>query len=187
MNVIKFKKLNSTNDFSKSNIDNLQNFDVVSTDSQTSGHGQWGRVWFDIGSENIYLSIILKPDFDFKNLYSEIVRYTAVCICETFVEYGLKPNIKLPNDVMINGKKISGILAEAVTKGETLKGIVVGVGINLNASTNNYKKIDQPVTALNLELNQKVDKNKFMDLFLNRFENNYPDFLKHGVNLKSFL
>ena len=66
----------------------------------------------------------------------------------------MKPNIKWPNDILINGKKISGILAETVFSNNKLNGIIIGVGLNLNAKKNQFSIIDKPVTALNLEINK---------------------------------
>ncbi|MBR1753817.1 biotin--[bacterium] len=186
MNIIKFKTINSTNAFAKENLQELNHFDVVDTDEQTTGYGQWGRKWIDTGSQNIYLSIVLKPKH-LADVYTDIVRYTAVCLCKVFEQYNTTPKIKEPNDVIINNKKIAGILAESVTKGETLKGIIIGVGINLNTDKKILEKINQPATSLNLETGKIIDKTEFTNEFLNVFETNYPLFVKKEIILNSFL
>lgn len=185
MNIINFKEIDSTNKYAKENLENLQNFDVILAQRQLSGYGQWGRKWIDTGDKNIYMTIVLKPEKI--DIYTDIVRYTAICICNILEKYSVTPKIKLPNDIIVNGKKICGILAEAITKGDNLKGIVVGIGLNLNTNLMTLSEINQPATSLNLEINKAVDKEIIISEILNEFENNYFVFLKKEFNFQSFL
>jgi len=185
MNIIHFDELNSTNKYAKENFHLLNNFDVIITDRQTSGYGQWGRKWIDTGCDNIYLSVILKPDDLSK--HTDIVRFMAICICEIFLKYSVLPHIKEPNDILIKNKKIAGILAESITKGDKLMGIVIGVGINLNTDKIYLEKINQPATSLNLEIGKFTEKKEFINYLLSEFEDKYPLFLKNEVNLNLFL
>ena len=70
--------------------------------------------------------------------------------------------------------------SETVFKNNELKGIIIGVGINLNANEKDFSKIDKPVTALNIELNKSIDKMIFLESFTNRFFDGYEKFLKDG-------
>ena len=88
---------------------------------------------------------------------------------------------------MVNNKKIAGILAESVTKGSSLKGIVIGVGINLNSDFNSLNLIDQSATSLNIETGKYIDKMLFTDNFLKIFEYFYPKFIQKEINLNLFL
>ena len=169
MNIIHFKELSSTNAYCKENLQTLNEFDVVCTDYQSGGYGQWGRKWIDVGTDNIYMSIVLKP----QRLREDIVRFTANCICEVLKRYGVVPEIKEPNDILVSGKKICGILAESVSYGEKIKGVVVGIGLNLNCEQKALESIDQPVTALSLEINRLIDKEKFIEEILNKIEKSY--------------
>lgn len=186
MNIIKFETLNSTNAYAKENLQHLNHFDVILTDNQTAGYGQWGRKWTDVGNQNIYLTIILKPQ-RLEDVFTNIVRFTAICLCKVFEAYRVTPKIKEPNDIFVNNKKITGILAESVTNGNNLKGIIIGTGINLNSNIKNLEKINQPATSLNLETGKIIDKNEFMNKFLTEFENNYSRFIQKEVNLNLFL
>lgn len=185
MNLINFKELDSTNKYSKKHLQELQNFDVIISERQLSGYGQWGRKWLDTGDKNIYMTIILKPERI--DIYTDIVRYTAICICNVLKKYSVNPKIKLPNDILVNNKKICGILAEGVTKGEILKGIVIGIGLNLNTDIETLSRIDQPATSLNIETGNECDKNLIISEILEEFESNYSSFLKKEFNLQSFL
>jgi BirA family biotin operon repressor/biotin-[acetyl-CoA-carboxylase] ligase len=183
LNLIYFKTLDSTNKYSKKNLELLNNFDVIYTDNQTNGYGQWDRKWIDTGDKNIYMSIILKP----KNINLDIVRYTAVCICNVLKKYGVEPKIKEPNDILVSNKKIAGILAESITKGDVIKGVVVGIGINLNTDAEILSMINQPATSLNLEINRYIDKISFISDIMIEFEGNYVKFEEKKFNLNSFL
>ena len=80
----------------------------------------------------------------------------------------------------MNGKKVCGILAETVIRGSSLKGIVLGIGINLNASAESLEEIDRPATSINIELKAKIDKQEFMANLIESFFENYDQFLKNG-------
>ena len=179
MKIICFDKIDSTNTYAKLNIDDLEDMSVISADFQSAGRGRFTRSWVDLGSENIYMTIILKPE-ELLQVHSNLTQYLSVCLCKMIEEQGLKPKIKWPNDVLLNGKKVCGILAESIIKGGKLKGIVLGIGVNLNASAENLDKIDRPATSVNLELGKNINKKEFMENLLEKFFANYDEFLSKG-------
>lgn len=172
--------VNSTNLYSKEHINNIKNKTVIYTSKQTNGRGRFNRAWVDLGNENLFVSIVLKPSKDLKPVYSNLTQYTALKLAKTFETYDITPQIKWPNDILINGKKISGILAESVMSEGKLKGLVIGIGLNLNAKTEDFKQIDKEVTALNIETGKPIDKNIFLDELCQNFFNDYENFLKFG-------
>ncbi len=179
--IIHFDEINSTSVYSHQHLEELDNFDVISCDLQTEGHGQFERKWYSSNKNggNIYISLILKP----KNIahLNELTRFSALIGAKTIESYGLTPSFKYPNDILINGKKIAGILAESEFIGQTLKGVIVGFGINLNLEKEELKFIDQPATSIFAETGKNVDKDEFLKLFLSNFENEYTDFLENGI------
>lgn len=176
-------EINSTNSFVKEHISELENCTVVYTFKQTAGRGRFDRKWVDLGEGNIFLSIVLKPSSMLKPVYSNLTQYTSLKLVQVFCSYGLDAKIKWPNDILINSKKISGILAETIFKENLLKGIVIGVGLNLNADKNDFVKIDKSATSLNLEIGKKVDKMEFFNKFIANFEQDYDLFLQKGFLL----
>lgn len=185
INFINFEELPSTNTYALTNIDNLSDKTVIVANIQKRGKGRLGRVWISDNPENLYFTIVLKSP---KNLKVKLpfvnpTQYMAVIICETLESYGVKPQIKWPNDVLVDGKKISGILAEAFIKADDLPRIVLGVGVNLNSTPEEIEKIDQKATSLNLELNKKIDKKLFLDKLLENFFEKYDEFLLQGFPL----
>lgn len=180
MNIIKFKELDSTNTYAKQNIETLEDKTVISADFQTNGYGRFERSWVDLGSENIYMSFVLKPSETLSSVHANLTQYLSICLCTQLEEMGLEPEIKWPNDVLLNGKKVCGILAETSIKGGKLKGIVLGIGVNLNASEKALSEIDRPATSLNLELGQSIDKESFMKKLIENFFADYDEFLQEG-------
>lgn len=180
MIIINFKKLDSTNKYSKQNIDDLADKTIVSADFQSNGYGRFERNWIDLGTDNIYMSFILKPADKISIVHANLTQYLSVCLCRILEQMGLKPVIKWPNDILLNDKKVCGILAESVIKGGKLKGIVLGIGVNLNADDKNLNKIDRPATSVNLELGMNVNKHEFIQKLNDYFFADYYDFLQNG-------
>ena len=181
MEVITLEKVESTNSYGKMNIDNLSDKSVIRAKEQTSGRGRLNRSWVDLGDGNLFLSITLKPSDSFNEIYPNLTQYLSVVLCKVLEKYGVEPQIKWPNDVLINSKKIAGILSETVFEGQKLKGIVLGIGINLNASEKDVLSIpDKLVTALNLELDKDINPDKFLEELLEEFFTNYDEFLVKG-------
>ena len=183
MNIISFEQLDSTNTYSKKNIETLADKTVISADFQTNGYGRFNRTWVDLGSENIYMTFVLKPSDKLSEVHANLTQYLSVILCKQFEAMGLSPQIKWPNDVLLNGKKVCGILAESIIKGNILKGIVLGIGVNLNASSENLNEIDRPATSVNIELGQMINKQEFMQKLVENFFSRYDEFLANGFVL----
>ena len=181
MEVVKLEKVDSTNNWAKSNIASLKDFTCVAADCQTNGRGRLNRSWIDLGCGNIFASIVLKPSETFNEIYPNLTQYLSVVLCEVFEDYGLVPQIKWPNDVLIDGKKIAGILSETVMEGNTLKGIVLGFGVNLKSEEGDLKNIpDKIATSLNLEIGKIITPEEFLNVLFEKFEKNYDEFLSKG-------
>lgn len=179
MNVIILDTVNSTNLYAKENIDNFSDKTVIIAKKQTDGRGRFTRKWVDFGYGNLFMSIVLKPSAEFVDTYSNLTQYLSVILCKTIESYNLKTQIKWPNDVLINGKKVAGILAQTVMQGKTFKGIVLGIGVNLSATQADVASIkERTVTSLNLET--PADISNFKELLLDNFFKDYDKFLKNG-------
>ena len=178
--ILFLDEIDSTNNYAKKNINELDDMMVVYTNRQTNGRGRFDRKWVDLGDGNLYFSIILKPSSNLKSVYCNITQYASLKLSQVFDTYCVESLIKWPNDVLINNKKISGILAEAVVTSNTVQGIVLGIGVNLNSDKVNLDKIDKAATSLNMEIGNNVDKEEFLDKFLNNFFDNFDEFLEKG-------
>ena len=186
-NIIKLETVDSTSVWARKHLAELNDFDVVSAEIQENGHGQFERKWFSSSNNggNIYISIVLKPD-KLEHL-NELTRYSSIIVSDILAEYGLKPDFKFPNDVLIQGKKISGILAESVFLGSEFKGVVVGIGINLNLDKEELTNIDIPATSIFNETGKNVNKEEFLNQFMMHFKDKYGDFLENGIAELSYV
>lgn len=180
MKTIFLEEIDSTNKYTKENIENFDDFTIVYANKQTAGRGRFDRKWEASEGENLYASIVLKPSKDFKEVYSNLTQYLCMVLAEVFEEYNICPKIKWPNDIRINGKKISGILAESVMIKNKLVGIVLGFGVNLNCSEEFIKNINQPATSLNLETGMEIDRKFFLNKVINKFCLGYNKFIEEG-------
>jgi BirA family biotin operon repressor/biotin-[acetyl-CoA-carboxylase] ligase len=183
MDFLYLEEIDSTNRYAKEAVNNIPDQTVVYTYKQTAGRGRLQRKWNYAGADNIYASIVLKPSNEMNEMYSNLTQLLCVVLAEVFEEYGVEPKIKWPNDIRINGKKISGILAEGVNEGITLKGIVLGFGVNLNVPQEILDNIDQPATSLNIETGVCINKEEFLKKVINKFCLFYNNFLEEGFLL----
>ena len=184
MKIIELEEVDSTNSYAKSNIEDFADRTIIHAQKQTAGRGRLNRAWVDLGNGNLFLSFILKPSNEFSEIYPNITQYLSVVMCKVLENYGLKPQIKWPNDVLIDGKKISGILSETVMQGSKFKGLIVGIGVNLNAKKQDVDSIPNKLaTALNIELNKNIELKTFRDELIKEFFKNYDQFLENGFQL----
>lgn len=142
----------------------LENGIIISADIQTDGIGTHGRKWYTSQKGNIAFSIGLMPNVSVKKL-DNLTFEIAEIILEVFDKfYQIKLEIKLPNDIMIDGKKVGGILTETKLQGETVKYLAIGVGINTNK--------EEISTSIKKEFNIEIDNLKVIEEFCKIFETN---------------
>lgn len=106
----------------------------VIADQQTAGRGRHGRAWVSKRASGLYFSIILRPKLETQFL-PLITLMTGIAVYDTLKEFGVEPDIKWVNDILVRERKISGILAETV---ETPTGLAVIVGIGINLTSRNF-------------------------------------------------
>ena len=186
MELLFLDTVDSTNKYAKEHLENLNDKTLVYANIQTAGRGRMQRKWNSNAGDNIYASVVLKPSKELKDIYSNLTQYLSLVLSETIEEYNtcnIYPKIKWPNDVRINGKKISGILAESVVEKGELKGIILGFGVNLNCAKEDIEKIDQPATSLNLETGMEIDREIFIKKVSDKFCLRYNKFIEEGFLL----
>ena len=147
-----------------------ENGSVVISEKQTGGRGRSGKTW-ESPLGGVWLSIILTPDVDYSKI-PLITLATGVAVAKTLERIGIEnPEIKWPNDIMINGKKVCGILTEAVTNSNKIETVIIGVGIDANLTIEDFpEELQSETTTLENELGRKGDENLLIKLFLEEFE-----------------
>lgn len=173
MNIHYFEALASTNTYLKNNHDSYQNFDVIIAKHQTKGRGRLDHSWFS--SEDSLTCSILVKDID-EQAKSLMPYYMAYVIHHVLYDHKDHLTIKWPNDILLNHKKICGILVESIYQGP-LRALVVGFGLNIN---NTYFPEDIKTIASSLKLQRQKDYeiDKISLSILNYFEDHF-DMLKN--------
>lgn len=164
-----FETIDSTNDFAKKNLSTFSRRDltIISADEQTKGRGRYGRSWFSPKGENLYSSFCFFVDKDQQDS-SLFTHISAISLSAMLKKYGICNQIKWPNDILVNQKKLAGILCETeLFPPQT--GIIVGIGLNINMNENNIALIDQPTTSLKIETSKSWDISLILNDIANLF------------------
>lgn len=169
-NVLHFKTIDSTQSKVWRLINkNAPSGTIVIADIQTAGKGTHGRIWHTDNENNIAFSFFVQLDCNITKL-TGITTKIAEIIVETFKEkYNIELDIKSPNDIMHNNKKLGGILTETKMVGENVKYLVVGIGINTSKEhfTDDIKDI---ATSIKKEFNIDIDTQEVIAEICNKIE-----------------
>lgn len=171
-NIICYESISSTQTKAREIKEIAENGTIIITNNQTSGIGTHERTWYMGEGENIAFTMILKPKCNISKIENLTV-VIAKCMVRAIEKlYGKILDIKLPNDLMCNGKKIGGILTQATTNNEEVKDILIGLGMNVNQMTfpSELKNI---ATSLKNEFNEQFDRVDIITEFLSIFETEY--------------
>tara|TARA_B100001769_G_C22067727_1_gene574534 strand:+ start:629 stop:1186 length:558 start_codon:yes stop_codon:yes gene_type:complete len=172
-----FKIVNSTNDLAIRIIKNTNHKSgIILAEKQKKGRGQFGKKWSSYKG-NLFVSIFFPID-KIKLSLSEITKINCLLVKKLLLTfYNGKITIKKPNDLLIKGKKISGILQETLSKSGK-KFIIIGIGVNLVKSPNltNY-----PTTNLFDLINLKINSNKASFKLIKIYEKFIPKFFKFNI------
>jgi BirA family biotin operon repressor/biotin-[acetyl-CoA-carboxylase] ligase len=155
--------------------ENLPEGTVVIADHQTCGRGRQGRSWHSEPKTGVYLSVLLKPDLPPENLACLTLMAGVATI--SAIPQQTSAKLKWPNDILLNGKKIAGILCECIAEPGTHPAVIVGIGINLN-HTGFPKNIQDIATSLKMETGKNVDRTELILSLLQNLDSEYKDFLQ---------
>ena len=170
-NLYIYKEVTSTNTVAKFlSMNDVENGTVVISEKQTKARGRSGKQW-ESPLGGVWLSIILNPNVDHSKL-PLITLATGVAVAKTLERIGVEnPEIKWPNDIMINGKKVCGILTEAVAKFNTIERVIIGVGIDSNIDINQFpQELQDGTTTLKEELGREGNENYLIKVLFEEFE-----------------
>ena len=151
--IERFDTLPSTNDYAKT-LRNGGQDTIVIAKAQSGGRGTKGRS-FSSNAGGLYLTLLrFLTDFPAKDAFS-IMQTAAVAVCETLKLYALEPKIKWPNDILVGGKKICGILIENTFSGAWVRDSLVGIGLNVNNALE--EELCPIATSMRLETGKTLD------------------------------
>ena len=153
---------------------------TVVANMQSAGRGRRGRLWQSPAGSAIYMTILLKPQF-VPDKASMLTLVMALSVADAIVEAtGLSAGIKWPNDVVVNKKKVCGILTEMNAELDYIQYVVIGVGINVNNSSPEEfpEEIRQTATSLKIESGMQISRAVLLERVLAHFEKNYDIFTR---------
>lgn len=168
-NFVYIEEIDSTNSFLLSTKDYDENGTVILTEFQTKGRGRKDREWISDKEQNLLFSLLLT-----KNLNQEKINIlnlgASLAVAQSIENlFQLDVSLKWPNDVLISGKKVAGILLESTSKGDKFDRVVVGIGINVNQANFTGKFLIHP-TSIRREFKKSVSRERLLSEVLNNFE-----------------
>lgn len=156
---------------------------AVIADAQRRGKGRLGRRWVSPPGVNLYLSVILRPAKPAADA-PQLSLLAAVGVARTIAgQTSLSPVIKWPNDVLVSGKKVSGVLTEMQAAGPLLRSVVVGIGVNLNAPRSAFPpELRDTAASLRLLAGRPLDRAAFTLGLLAHLEKLYAVWVEDGFS-----
>ncbi len=177
-----FQSLDSTNSKAyQLALNGAEEGEAIISESQEKGRGRLGRQWFSPPSLNLYLSVILRPKIP-PHQAPLITLTAAVATADAIRDFsGLLPLIKWPNDILLRGRKVAGLLNEIHSEMDRVHFVILGIGVNLNTDEKQFSKEIRPIaTSLKIEMGRAVSRKDFFQSLLFELERWYSVLLEGG-------
>src|SRR6266436_3364849 len=147
---------------------------VLFAEHQTSGRGQRGNRWESAAGKGLWFSILLRPKIQI-NDSAQLTIWAIEAIADVIrTELSLEPAIKLPNDIQVHGRKVAGVLVEMRAQEKAPHLAIVGVGINVNQSMEDFPpELQSRAISLAMALQRQVDRQKFAVVLLRNLDRTY--------------
>ena len=173
--IIVLAQTGSTNDaiLQVANVNSKEGL-VVFAEYQTAGRGQRGNRWESVAGKGLWFSILLRPKIDLSSS-PRLTAWAAEAISDAIQnEFSLKPTIKLPNDVQIDGRKVAGVLVEMRAKEKAAHLAIAGIGVNVNQSREDFPmELQSTAISLAMALGKQVDRQRFAIALLRNLDRTY--------------
>jgi len=174
--ITRFKKIDSTNNYARDLAEKgIKEGRVIVADYQTKGRGRFRRQWVSARGENLLFSVILRPPHSVNK--APLVTLLAARAMKETIEAvsGLQCTVKRPNDILIHGKKVCGILTESSTRNGNVPYVILGIGLNVNSTR---KTLVRGATSLRYETGTRFSRDVILSQFLAHFKKHYNLFNK---------
>jgi len=179
--IIYLESIDSTNNEAKKlATEGEKEGTIVISEEQTMGRGRLGRNWVSPKYKGIWMSIILRPEVDPIHM-AKVTQIGAAAVCRAALQMGIKTLIKWPNDIVLKGKKICGILTEMSAELNRVNYAVIGIGVNVNTEEIDFPEdIRNVATSIKIEQGHDIKRKELIANILNNFEELYEEFLNNG-------
>ena len=177
--IIHLESVDSTNNYTAKLLSEgrIGHGTVILADEQTNGRGQRGTKWSSAASENLLFTLVLQPDNLSVSEQCVLTEITSVALVEFLRKFGISAKVKWPNDILVNGEKIAGVLIENQLKGSFVSSSIVGIGLNVN-----QKSYELPrVTSIIQHIDQQfLNLNEVLLSFISSYSNCWDNYLQNG-------
>jgi BirA family transcriptional regulator, biotin operon repressor / biotin---[acetyl-CoA-carboxylase] ligase len=170
-----FEQTTSTNDvIEKLARDGVREGVVVFAESQTRGRGRLGRKWISPARKGLWFSILLRPDLRPQETTQLTVASATALRRAIESETNLKPQIKWPNDILIGGKKVAGILTELSAELDKVRHVILGIGIDVNLNAGEFPpELRKAATSLKIESGETISRAELATVILQELDRDY--------------
>ena len=170
-----FRETTSTNDvIEKLARDGVPEGVAVFAESQTKGRGRLGRKWLSPAKQGLWFSVLLRPDLRPQEATRLTVASATALRRAIESQTGLKPEIKWPNDILVQGKKVAGILTELSAELDHVKYVILGIGVDVNLSPGDFPpELRKVATSLKAELGKPVSRPELAVAILRELDQDY--------------
>ena len=187
INITHFDSVGSTNDIAASMArEGAPEGSVIVADEQTAGRGRFNRSWISSGGKGLWMSLVLKPPVQAEKV-AQLTMVAAMAVADAVkVLYDAELQMKWPNDLLLNGRKVCGILCESALKGDKIEYVIAGIGINFR-SAEIHGPMQLSAAYLEEVTSGQVDRDVLLKQILKEFGNYYkrwisePDLLLNAA------
>jgi BirA family biotin operon repressor/biotin-[acetyl-CoA-carboxylase] ligase len=180
INYIHFEVVDSTSAWAKRHAHELNPVGItcITADEQTGGRGRFGRKWLSPKGQNILATLFFQipKESPYLGNIGQILAYSCASILQ---EIGLQVQLKWPNDILVLGKKIAGVLCETVEMGKNI-GVALGIGLNVNMDETILKTINQPATSIAAMTGKTWEVKAILERLVGRFVQDFETLQKNG-------
>lgn len=179
---IHFSLIDSTSNFAKKHAEEFDPhaLTLITADEQSKGRGRFQRSWISPKGCNLYATYVYFQENIQENI-GNVPQILALSAFEALTEQGFRLNLKWPNDLVVENRKLGGILCEVI-QAKRQWAISVALGLNINMEASELQKIDRPATSLSVESGREWDREKISEAIHERFHKNLEQFLKEGFS-----
>lgn len=172
-----YKETTESTNLDAKYAENAPDKSVFIADSQTNGRGRLGREWSSPKGCGIWMSILVKPQENVSDI-SQLTLIAGLAVSRVIKE----TTIKWPNDVLMSGKKVAGILTEGTLENGKIKNVIIGIGINVNTEIF-PEELSDKATSLYIETGKTFDREQLICIITKEFFLMYEDFLENGFSV----
>jgi BirA family biotin operon repressor/biotin-[acetyl-CoA-carboxylase] ligase len=181
--IIHLESVDSTNNYAAKLLSEgrIGHGTVILADEQTNGRGQRGAKWLSAAGVNLLFSLVVQPDNLSVSDQCVLTEITSIALIEFLRKFGISAQVKWPNDILVNGEKIAGVLIENQLKGNTIASSVIGIGLNVNQRVVDLPRVTSLVNHIDTPF---LNLTETLLSFLASFDNCWQNYQLHS---KSFI